>query len=217
MKKLRILVACEESQAVTKELRKLGHEAFSCDLVDCTGGHPEWHLKEDAIKLAYTQQWDMLIGFPPCTHLAVSGSLHFEKKRADGSQREAIEFFMKLYTAPIEMIALENPVNIIGGKYIQKWFPDLVEKYGLPIKATQTIQPYNFGHDASKRTCLWLKNLPQLTSTGYFPPRIVEGKKRWSNQTDSGQNRLGPSEDRATLRSKTYSGIAEAMANQWAK
>ena len=140
---MKILVACEESQAVTKELRALGHEAYSADIQECSGGHPEWHLKGDVLPLL-KQKWDMIIAFPPCTHLSVSGARHFEKKRADGRQREAIEFFMQFINADCEKIAVENPVNIIGGEYITKHFPDLIEKYNFP-KSTQRIQPYEYG------------------------------------------------------------------------
>lgn len=180
---MKILVACEESQAVTKELRRLGHEAFSCDIMECSGGHPEWHIKGDVIPLLNREddgdngwyyiyfktmdgilhsvdRWDMIISFPPCTHLAVSGAKHFEKKRADGRQRKAIEFFATLLNADCSRIAVENPVGIISGEYIPRWFPDLAEKYGFPIKSTQIIQPYMFGDHARKTTCLWLKGLP---------------------------------------------------------
>ena len=180
-KRKKILVACEESQAVTIELRKLGHEAYSCDILPCSGGHPEWHIQDDVLKylngheaIFWTcdnvghitpKRWDMIIAFPPCTHLAVSGARHFEKKRADGRQREAIEFFCKFLMADCDRIAIENPVGIISGDYIPKWFPDLAEKYGLPIKPIQIIQPYFFGDPHKKTTCLWLKGLPDIKHT----------------------------------------------------
>ena len=134
---MRVLVACEESQRVTMEFRNLGHEAYSCDIIDCSGGHPEWHIKQDVLSLLNGNckfktcdgaehevdgKWDLLLAFPPCTHLAVSGARHFEKKRADGRQREAIEFFCKFFEADCDHIAIENPVNIISGEYIKKWF-----------------------------------------------------------------------------------------------
>ena len=137
-KKMNILVACEESQAVTIELRKLGHNAFSCDIIECSGGHPEWHIQGDVLPLLngfcdittmngsihyIDDRWDMIIAFPPCTHLAVSGAAHFEKKRNDLRQGEAIEFFSRFLYADCDKIAIENPVNIIGGKYIEEWFP----------------------------------------------------------------------------------------------
>jgi len=197
-----ILVACEESQAVTKELRTLGHEAFSCDIMECSGGHPEWHIQGDALDVAYNFPWDMMIAHPPCTYLSVSG-LHWNKRQPERAEKteKALKFVQALMDAPIEKIAIENPVSCISSR-IRK--PD------------QIIQPYQFGDDASKKTCLWLKNLPLLSSTHCVEPRIVNGKPRWSNQTDSGQNKLGPSPDRARLRSKTYQGIAKAMATQWA-
>jgi len=198
---MKILVACEESQAITIELRKLGHEAFSCDLEPCSGGHPEWHLKEDAISVAYGFDWDMMIAHPPCTYLSVSG-LHWNKRNPERAKKteQALEFVQKLMDAPINKIAIENPVSCISSR-IRK--PD------------QIIQPYEFGEDASKKTCLWLKNLPLLKPIEYCPSRIVNGKERWSNQCDSGQNKLTPSPERAKLRSKTYPGIAKAMGEQW--
>lgn len=141
---MRILVACEESQAVTIEMRRLGHEAYSCDIQDCSGGHPEWHIKGDALELL-KMKWDMLIAFPPCTHLAVSGARHFAKKQADGRQQEAIDFFMRFVNADCPRIAVENPIGIMSNKY---------------RKPNQIIQPYMFGDHARKSTCLWTKGLP---------------------------------------------------------
>jgi hypothetical protein len=142
--------------------------------------------------------WDLMIAHPPCTHLAVSGARWFDKKRDE--QAAALDFVGLLMDAPIERIAIENPVSVISSR-IRK--PD------------QIIQPYQFGHDASKKTCLWLKGLPLLKPTQMVEPRIVGGKQRWANQTDSGQNKLPPSKNRWKLRSKTYEGIADAMAAQW--
>ena len=137
---MKVLVACEESQAVTKEFRALGHEAYSCDIIECSGGHPEWHIQSDVLGLlngncgfmtmngeihAVVGKWDMIIAFPPCTHLAVSGAPSFEKKREDGRQKEGIEFFCKFLTADCERISIENPVNIISGDYVKKYFPDI--------------------------------------------------------------------------------------------
>ena len=141
---MRVLVACEESQAVTIELRRLGHEAYSCDIQDCSGGHPEWHIKGDALELL-KMKWDMLIAFPPCTHLAVSGARHFAKKQADGRQQEAIDFFMRFVNADCPRIAVENPIGIMSSKY---------------RKPNQIIQPFMFGDHARKSTCLWTKGLP---------------------------------------------------------
>lgn len=182
----RVLVACEESQAVTIEFRKLGFEAYSCDILPCSGGHPEWHIKDDVLKHLYNA-WDLVIAFPPCTDLAVSGARYFEQKRKDGRQKNAIDFFMEF--ANYEgLIAIENPIGIMSTIY---------------RKPDQIIQPWQFGHGETKATCLWLKNLPLLQAT-----KIVEGREQriW---------KMPPSPDRAKLRSKTFSGIAEAMAEQW--
>lgn len=233
---MKIIVGCEESQAVTKELRRLGHEAYSCDIIDQSGGHPEWHIMQDVLPLLdgncefmstdgqahkIEGKWDMIIAFPPCTHLAVSGALRFAAKREDGRQREGLEFFCKFLEADCDRIAIENPVNIISGEYCKKWFPDIVEKYGLPIKPAQTIHPWMFGHPESKKTCLWLKGLPTLKPTNVLP---LPQCGHWENQTKDGQNKLmidgkwiGFNDPRtAKYRSKTYTGIARAMAEQWA-
>ena len=209
---MKILVACEESQAVTIQLRKLGHEAYSNDLVDCTGGYPEWHIKDDCLKIAYDEsyRWDMMIAFPPCTNLAVSGARHFERKRADGSQQKSIKFFMDIVNAPIEKIAIENPIGIMSGLY---------------RKPDQIIHPYHFGDKASKSTCLWLKNLPLLKHTdivekGEFKEWIDKKTGKLKRQAlwyyEALQKAKTP-EQRRTLRSKTFKGIAKAMAEQWTK
>ena len=143
---MNILVACEESQVVTNELRNLGHDAFSCDILDYSGNHPEWHIKDDVLK-HLNDGWDMMIGFPPCTHLAVSGAAWFKEKKKDGRQQKGIDFFMKLVNAPINKIAIENPVSIMSSVY---------------RKPDQIINPYYFGDPVPKKTCLWLKNLPLL-------------------------------------------------------
>lgn len=225
---MRILVACEESQAVTKELRSLGHEAYSCDIIDCSGGGISWHIKQDVMPLLdgncwfqtcdgekhyIDGKWDMIIAFPPCTHLAVSGAKHFEKKRDDGRQREGIEFFCKFLTADCDKVAIENPVGIISGDYIKQYFPDLAEKYDLPRKPSQIIQPYEFGDPYEKKTCLWLKGLPTLKATKIVepPPRQVvrSGKTLPVWYSNCGGNR-------AKARSKTFPGVAKAMT-QWVK
>ena len=213
---MRILVACEESQAVTKELRRLGHEAYSCDIQECSGGEPRWHLKVDALELL-KMKWDMIIAFPPCTHLAVSGASWFEQKRQDGRQREAIEFFCQFLYADCDKIAVENPVNIISGDYVREWFPDLADKYHLPIKPTQHIQPYYFGDAFEKITSLWLKGLPKLLPTNIVkpPPRIVYSSGNTMAEWYAGQWGL-PQEERSKIRSKTFPGVAKAMAEQWA-
>jgi len=203
---MRILVACEESQAVTKELRKLGHEAFSCDILECSGGHPEWHLQQDVFEVI-NKGWHMMIAFPPCTDLAVSGARHFERKRADGSQQRSIKFFMDLANAPIEKIALENPIGIMSTEW---------------RKPDQIIQPWQFGDKAQKSTCLWLKGLPKLKHTN-----IVEKGEFFEFTSKKGEKKRMPMwyykalqeaktpAQRRTLRSKTFKGIAEAMAKQW--
>ena len=206
---MRVLVACEESQAVTIELRKLGHEAFSCDLLPCSGGHPEWHFKEDMFEVIKREpKFDLMIAFPPCTDLAVSGARHFERKIADGSQSKSIKFFMDVINADVERIAVENPIGIMSRLY---------------KKPNQIIQPYWFGDKAQKSTCLWLKNLPNLE-----PTDIVEkGEfKEWNDRKtgklkrqalwyyEALQKAKSP-EERRTLRSKTFQGIANAMAEQW--
>lgn len=229
---MKILVACEESQAVTKELRALGHEAFSCDVQEASGGFPEWHIKGDVLPLldGYCSfetsdgeihniccEWDMIIAFPPCTHLAVSGAAHFEKKRKDGRQKEAIDFFYKFVNAKCKKIAIENPIGIISGNYVKKFFDT------EPLKPSQIIQPWQFGDNVGKSTCLWLKGLPLLMSeiterpdTEYHTWIDKNGKEKrmekWFYET-----RCLPYKDRGRMASKTFPGIAKAMATQWTK
>ena len=229
---MKILVACEESQAVTKDLRALGHEAYSCDIQECSGGHPEWHIVQDVLPLLnghcgfrtcdglthyLDAKWDMIIAFPPCTHLAVSGARHFEKKREDGRQREAIEFFGAFLNADCEKIAIENPIGIISGDYIPKWFPDLAEKYDLPRKQAQIIQPYEYGHPSKKSTCLWLKGLPLLKPTEIVEPDLVKYQCKSGKVVTFSRHMVQGFEngERAKSRSKTFPGIAKAMAEQW--
>lgn len=229
---MKILVACEESQRVCEAFRAKGHEAYSCDIVECSGGHPEWHIHGNVLRILngncifktedcrnhYVEgKWDMIIAFPPCTHLAVSGARHFTKKREDGRQREAIEFFCTMLNADCDKIVVENPVNIISGDYIKKWYPDLCEKYGLPIKPSQRIQPYEFGDKARKKTCLWIKGLPNLVSTDIVEPELEYYTKKDGTITSfsKGFSSGFKSSERATVRSKTYLGVAKAMAEQW--
>ena len=209
---MRILLACEESQAVCLEFRKLGHEAFSADIMDCSGSHPEWHIKGDVLEII-NDTWDMMIAFPPCTHLAVSGARHFAEKIKDGRQQQGIDFFMQMINAPIPKIAVENPIGIMSTKY---------------RKPNQIIHPYHFGDPYSKATCLWLKNLPNLLYNKKLEnikqkelvfeelPNEVEkgefvtfssGKRmaKWYNEASGNGH----------LRSKTFPGIAKAMASQW--
>jgi len=185
MEKIKVLIACEESQEVCKAFRELGHEAFSCDILPCSGGHPEWHIQDDVLK-HLDEKWDLMIAFPPCTHLAVSGARWFKNKKKE--QWESIEFFMNLWNANIPKIAIENPIGVISTKM---------------MKPTQIIQPWMFGHPETKATCLWLKNLPKLE-----PTNIVEGREQriW---------KMGPSPTRWMDRSRTYQGLSDAMADQW--
>ncbi len=211
---LQILLGCEVSQSVLIEMRKRGHHAFSCDTLPTTGPFPEYHIQCDVLEVL-NDGWDLGIFFPPCTHLAVSGAKHFAKKREDGRQRAAIEFFCRLLNAPIPKIGVENPIGIISGDYVKKWFPDLAKKYNLPRKADQIIQPYYFGDPFQKSTCLWLNNLPELVhdpkdhvSKGEF---IItkSGKKLPKWYSDLGGGKKGGQ------RSKTFQGIAAAMSEQW--
>lgn len=234
-----ILVACEESQAITKEFRKRGHECYSCDIIDCSGGHPEWHIKQDVIPLIKGEEnitfqtvdgithtvphWDMIMAHPPCTDLTLSGAWCFKKKRENGTQRKSIEFFCQFLTANCEKVIIENPVGIINGKYVQEFYPDLCEKYNLPRPYTQKIQPWMFGDNFSKTTCLWIKGLPPLIPEVTEKPEIEyhewidkNGKKKrqdmWSY---SALKNAKTKQERSTIRSKTFPGIARAIATQY--
>lgn len=218
---MKILVACEESQAVTKELRRLGHEAYSCDIIECSGGHPEWHILHDVLPLlngkckfttmdgqahSTSGRWDMIIAFPPCTYLTNAGARHLWKGGQLNRERykkglEAKQFFMQFYNADCSRIAIENPT------------PSRI--YELPEK-TQVIQPYMFGHPFTKRTQLWLKGLPKLE-----PTKIVEPERTWCpsgsySHKDNEKHKGMFTKDRAKNRSKTFPGIAKAIAEQWA-
>jgi len=206
---MRVLIACEYSGRTRNAFAALGHDVISADFEPAEDGSP-YHYQGDCFDLIKDQEFDLMIAHPPCTYLSVSG-LHWNKRGVlvDGRPRaelteEALDFVRRLMDAPIPRIAIENPVSCISSR-IRK--PD------------QIIQPWQFGEDASKATCLWLKNLPLLT-----PTKIIEGRevvhngktvRRWANQTDSGQNKLAPSEDRWKERSRTYAGIAAAWADQW--
>ena len=190
---MKVLVACEESQEVCKAFRALGHEAYSCDLIPCSGGHPDWHIQDDVRNVlrhdvGSVAEWDLVIAFPPCTDLAVSGARWFKEKQANGQQEKSIMFFEFFTMLKTYHVAIENPIGIMSTIY---------------RKPDQIIQPWQFGHGETKATCLWLKNLSPLK-----PTEIVEGREQriW---------KMAPSEDRAKLRSKTYPGIARAMAEQW--
>lgn len=204
---MRVLVACEESQAVCKEFRKLGHEAYSCDIMECSGGHPEWHLQQDLMGLL-NQDWDMIIAFPPCTYLTVTGNRWFNiekygekaiKRHQD--RKDAIDFFMAIANANCEKIAIENPVGVMSSEW---------------RKPDQIINPFQFGDAFEKKTCLWLKGLPKLEDTDVVepPPRtkFESGKSMPAWYADAWKL---PKEERAKLRSKTFPGIARAMAKQW--
>ena len=231
---MNVLIACEESQTICKEFRKRGHNAYSCDILECSGGHPEWHFKQDAFEviegkggslqngkqyyLPEGEEWDLLIAHPPCTYLAVSGArwmyhpddsnLPFEQRREHPNhigrrkkQEEAIQFFLRFTKTGIKHWAIENPVGVISTHYRE---PD------------QIIQPYWFGDSASKKTCLWLHNLPELKPTNMVSPgeRVVlkSGKTMPKWYSDA----FGlPAEERQKIRSKTFQGIAEAIADQW--
>ena len=197
---MRVLVACEYSGRVREAFRALGHEAWSCDLLPAEDRSP-YHFRADVRRVmawkpvrehwqikADLFHWDLMVAHPPCTHLSVSGARHFEAKRADGRQQEAIEFFMALTRAPIPRIAIENPVCIMSSVWRE---PD------------QIIQPWQFGHGETKATCLWLKGLPPLK-----PTNIVPGREHRIHL-------MPPGPDRWKERSRTYQGIADAMAEQW--
>lgn len=193
---MRVLVACEESQAVTRELRRLGHEAYSCDLVPCSGGHPEWHIRADALQVA-KMAWDMVIAFPPCTHLAASGARWFAEKRRDGRQQAAVGFFLA-FTAldHVPRVAIENPVGIMS------------RLFRLP---DQVIQPWQFGHSETKATCLWLKGLTPLVPTDDVSADMEGLPDAEAHRV----HHMAPGPDRARLRGRTYAGVARAMASQW--
>lgn len=233
---MRILVACECSGVVRRAFRALGHDAWSCDILPAADGS-EHHLQSHVLEILdqpirmLQHSFQMMIAHPPCDYLTNSAAWAFpdpdfgkhpgvgyHQKVKDGTltgvarraaRVEAVAFFLALWNCGIERICVENPIGRMNTH------PDLPNK----LPGRQIIQPHQFNEDASKATCLWLRDLPPLVPTGDFPPRIVElnGKKvrRWSNQTDSGQNRLSPSDDRASVRAVTYSGIANAMAQQW--
>lgn len=192
---MKVLVACEESQEVCRAFRALGHEAYSCDIEPCSGGHPEWHLQCDALEMLKLQ-WDMIIAHPPCTHLSSSGARWFPEKRADGRQQQSIDFFMSFTQADCPRIAVENPVGIMSTQY---------------RKPDQIIQPWMFGHPEKKATCLWLKGLPKLEPTNDVSAYMRTLPKSRQERL----HYLPPGPDRARIRSRTFPGIAKAMAEQW--
>ena len=203
---MRVLVACEESQAVANAFRELGHEAYSCDIIPCSGGHPEWHIQTDALELL-KMKWDMIIAFPPCTYLTNAGAVRMRVGGVIVEERfqkamEAKEFFMRFYNADCTRIAIENPTPM--------------KLVGLP-PYDQAIQPYMFGHPYSKRTCLWLKGLPILMATDILmehEPYVNGGCKDAHGNYRKFQGRK---ERDPRTRAKTFPGIAKAMAEQWGR
>ena len=221
---MKILVACEESQAVTIELRKLGHEAYSCDIIECSGGHPEWHIMQDVLPLLdgdcdfmsvdgqshrINGKWDMIIAFPPCTHLSSSGQWAYKKGKDINLKLEAISFFMAFANAPCDKIAIENPVGVMSSEW---------------RKPNQIIHPWMFGDMASKQTCLWVKGLPNLTPAVTEKPEFEyhewidkrTGKKKRMEKWMYDIRCISDRKKRAEIASKTFPGIAKAMAEQWA-
>jgi len=204
---MKVLVACEESQAVTIAFRERGHEAYSCDIQDCSGGHPEWHIKDDAIKIAYSGEWDMMIGHPPCTYISYAGTQSWNDPGRIKLRLEALEFFRLLWEAPIEKICLENPKSCAS---------PVIAKY------TQEIQPYYFGDRDMKTTWLWLKNLPKLIHVEednlfYQKTHTLKPEPYSIDNTERRKVRYftdGPQHN-SKHRSKTFPGIAKAMAEQW--
>jgi hypothetical protein len=197
---MKILLACEESQTVCLEFRTLGHEAYSNDILETSGNHPEWHLQGDVRDYLY-QDWDLIIAFPPCTDLASSGAAWFEQKRKDGRQQASIDFFMLFTKLECQRVVIENPVGIMSSQY---------------RKPDQIIQPHHFGDPYEKRTCLWLKGVPLLKATNQVKPEArtiyASGKSMPTWYADAWAK---PKSDRSRIRSKTFPGIAQAMANQW--
>lgn len=192
----KILLACEESQQVTIEMRKLGLEAYSCDIEPCSGGHPEWHIQGDVTPVL-KEHWDLIIAFPPCTHLAVSGAAWFAQKRKDGRQQQGVDFFTMFHNiTSCDHVAIENPIGIMSTVW---------------RKPDQIIQPWMFGHPESKATCLWVKGLPLLMETN----NVKVAYDKLPKNEQQRLHYLPPSVDRGKLRSKTFPGVAEAMAQQW--
>lgn len=236
MRKLNVLVACEESQAVCKEFRRLGHNAFSCDILECSGGHPEWHFKCDVLQVIKNRggmlqtgkrkkisgNWDLMVAHPPCTFLAVSGAqwfYHPDDKHLPIEQRrphpkfpnrredreKGVNFFMQLANAPIEHIAIENPVGIMSNRW---------------RKPDQKVQPWMFGDEASKLTCLWLKNLPLLKETnvvGHGERIVLSSGRTLPKWYSDALSKAKTADERRTLRSKTFPGFAKAIAEQWSE
>lgn len=211
---MKILIACEESQIMCKAFREKGHEAYSCDIKECSGGFPEWHIKDDVRKII-NDNWDMMIAHPPCTHLSVSGARHFQKKKEDGRQQNAIDFFLLFTQTNIPKVCIENPVGIMSKIY---------------RKPDQIIQPYHFGHAAQKTTCLWLNGLKKLVATHYDAPlfgeTIDKGEFYYFTRKNGKKDKMPMwyykafadaknTEERMVGRSFRFPLIAKAMADQW--
>ena len=220
---MKILVACEESQAVTIEMRRLGHEAYSCDIIECSGGHPEWHIMQDVVPLlngrcnfktmngiehSICGKWDLIIAHPTCTYLTLAGNKWIKPEFADRfpdrkkQRNEAVDFFMAIANADCDRIAIENPVGVMSSQW---------------RKPDQYIEPYMFGDPEKKKTGMWLKGLPLLKPTNIVEPVIIHCKSganepRWHMETMH-----LPKEERSRVRSQTFIGIAKAMAEQWGK
>lgn len=229
---MKVLIACEESQEVCKAFRALGHEAYSCDIVECSGGHPEWHIKNDVLKFlnptilsirelagiqfftmdneyhCFPGKWDMIIAHPPCTYLTVTGNRWFNVERygekaiqRKKDREDAIKFFMAFADADCDNIAIENPIGVMSTAY---------------RKPNQIIHPYMFGDPERKGTCLWLKGLEELKPTNIVEPNIIAYKNGKGTDSPWHMNTMRvPKQERAKLRSKTFPGIAKAMAEQW--
>jgi hypothetical protein len=193
---MKILIACEKSQTVCKEFRIKGHEAYSCDIEDCTGENPEWHIKDDVLNHIH-KYWDLMIAHPPCTDLAVSGARWFKEKKKNGQQKKSIDFFMEFTKTKIPKVCIENPVGIMSSIY---------------KKPTQIIQPYYFGHPEFKATCFWLKGLPRLNGTNILKPPNKDDAE-WNSWNRV--HKCPPSANRKELRAWKYNLIAKAMADQW--
>lgn len=196
---MKVLIACEYSATIREAFKNLGADAWSCDLL--ASEKPGNHYRGNVLDIL-CNGWELLIAHPPCTRLCNSGWWYVKQNNLHREVKQAAAFFNKLLKAPVERICIENPIHSPAARL---WIR----------KQDQIIQPYNFGNDASKQTCLWLKNLPPLQPTAYAAPRIVDGKKRWSNQTDGGWNKMPPSVTRGQERSRSFAGVAAAMASQW--
>lgn len=218
---MKVLIACEESQEVCKAFRERGHEAYSCDIQECSGGHPEWHIQGNALYVINGQctfwdagggyhdisgKWDMIIAHPPCTDLAISGARWFSEKQKDFRQQKACVFFMEMMLAMADKVCVENPIGIMSTCY---------------RKPDQIIQPYEYGHPVSKATCLWLRGLPKLRPTNIVPKAEADaygfsmgGALRYARD-ENGKIISWNDPRTAKIRSKTFTGIAKAMAEQW--